>query len=112
MKSELINVETISLVAGILLSVLASYLPGFKAWFGGLEPTYKRLVMLGAILVVSGAIFGISCTGLEGWVSCDVPGAWIMIKIFILTLVANQAAFLISPKKDDYKALTSDWGVG
>jgi hypothetical protein len=119
MKSELINVETISLVAGILLSLFASYFPGFKTWFGGLEPTYKRLVMLGALLVVSSSVFGISCTGLEPLVTCDVPGVWIMVKIFVMTLVANQAAFLISPKgKDNYKVLTSavdrisDWGVG
>ena len=99
MKTDFVNVDTISLCAGILLSVLASYVPGFKTWFGGLEPTYKRLGMLAALLVVSGVIFGISCSGLESLVPCDVPGVWGIVKIFGMTLVANQGAFLITPQK-------------
>ena len=95
----LLTPEILSAVAGILLSIFASYFPGFSAWYEALNATHKRLVMLAMLLVVSLAAFGISCAGLENTVSCTQSGAWILVKIFITALVSNQAAYLISPKK-------------
>jgi hypothetical protein len=92
-----ITPEILSSAAGILLSILASYLPGFSAWFDALLPTYKRLLMLGLLLAASLAAFGVSCSGLENTITCTGVGAWELFKIFVMALISNQAAFLISP---------------
>lgn len=96
-QTTTITPEILAAAAGILLSLLASYLPGFSAWYESLSPTSKRLWMLGMLLLASLAAFGISCSGLEGYIACTGAGAWTLFKIFVLALVSNQAVFLISP---------------
>jgi hypothetical protein len=92
--------ELLSALAGILLSLLASYLPGFSAWFERLETIHKRLVMLGLLAGASAAIVGLACAGLGQAtglpVSCDRDGGILALQAFILALVANQSAYLIS----------------
>jgi len=95
--------ETLSSMAGVLLSLLASYLPGFSNWFDPLEPNLKRLIMLALICASALGSFGIACAG---WgdlanpaVSCDQVGAISLIKAFMAALIANQAAYAISPRK-------------
>jgi hypothetical protein len=92
--------ESISIAAGILLSLAASYAPGFAPWYEALTKTHKRLVMLAALLAVSLAVFGISCLKLEPWVACDGHGAWALFKYFVAAAIANQAAYLLSPEKE------------
>ena len=48
--------ESLASLAGILLSLVFSYVPGLNTRFDGLEPIYKRLVMLAALLVATGII--------------------------------------------------------
>lgn len=96
------TVELLSSVAGIILSLIFSYVPGAKDWFNSLMPDYKRLVMLGILFGVSLAIFGISCTtfaqyfGIVGL--CDEAGAVVILKAFISAMIANQSAYIVSPK--------------
>jgi len=97
----LLTPDVLSAAAGILLSTIASYMPGFSTWFEAISPTQKRLVMLALLLCVSLAAFGISCAGLENYLPCTQSGAWLLVKIFITALVANQATYLISPKKGE-----------
>ena len=97
--------ELLSAIAGILLSLLASYLPGFSAWFDRLEAIHKRLVMLGLLAASSLAIAGLSCAGLgETWglrslglpLACDRNGGILVVQAFLLALIANQSAYLIT----------------
>ena len=57
------SAETLSLITGTLLSLLFSYVPEIHDWFSNFEPTRKRLIMLGLLLLVSGSIYGFSCMG-------------------------------------------------
>jgi hypothetical protein len=96
----MLTADLLSSVAGIVLSLLFSYVPGVKDWFEGLDGTYKRLVMLALLVVVSGGIFALSCYGvLAGYVECTEAGAWELVSVFVAALIANQGAFLVSPKK-------------
>ena len=85
-------------LAGILLSLLFSYVPKLSEKFAILEGVYKRLIMVGLILVVAGGTFGLSCAGVIGAVTCDQPGALGLVKAFIAALIANQSTYMISPE--------------
>lgn len=88
----------LSAIAGIVLSLAFSYLPGVSSWFDKLDPTRKRLTMAVVLLVASSAIVGLSCAGVLGAASCDQSGVIGVAGAFIAALVANQSAYLISPQ--------------
>lgn len=94
--------EILAVIAGVVLSLLFSYVPGLNAWFAALESTYKRLIMLGLLLVSAGAVYGLACLG---WgasfgiaLTCDQAGAIELLKAFGLAAIANQAAYGLSPE--------------
>ena len=91
--------KTLSSLAGVILSVVFSYVPGLKSWYSALAGEYKRLVMLGAMVLVAGGTYALSCTGYISTVSCDGAGAQQLISLFITAVIANQAAYLITPLK-------------
>lgn len=95
--------DKLSALAGVVLSLAFSYIPGLKTWFGGLSSTGKRLVMLAALLIVAGGSFGLSCAGvLDGALAtpavlCEQRGAMEIAWAFVAALVANQATYQLSP---------------
>lgn len=100
--------ETLSYLAAILLSLAFSYVPGLAPRYDLLDPTYKRLIMLAALLLVSLGAFGLAClplsssAGGEGLVpglTCTSLSAYALARTFLLALVANQTTYLISPKR-------------
>jgi hypothetical protein len=96
------DAEELSAVAGVLLSLSCSYLPGVKERFGGLTPVHKRLVMLALLVVAAAGAFGLSCLdapGLDLLVSCDREGAWGLLRSLAAAVIANQAVFSISPRE-------------
>ncbi len=101
--------EYLSSLAGILLSLLASYLPGFSAWFDNLEPNLKRLFMLPLLLAVAIGSYGVACAGWAGLVdplvSCNTAGLAAIAKAFVAALIANQAAYAISPRRGNIETL-------
>lgn len=92
----------IAAVLGVIISILASYMPGFSDWYAKLSGTSKRLVMLGGGLVIVAGAFALSCAGLGNFFACTWLGAAEALKVFIAFMVANQAAYLVSPKKSLY----------
>lgn len=69
--------DKLSALAGVVLSLAFSYIPGLKTWFGGLSSTGKRLVMLAVL--------------------CEQRGAMEIAWAFVAALVANQATYQLSP---------------
>ena len=94
------SVELISAIAGIILSLLMEFIPGFKAWYDKFDPQYKRLFMLGALFVVVAGAFGLSCAGLLAIFPCTVSGAWLAVQALIAAVVANQSVHLVL-KRDE-----------
>lgn len=95
--------DPLSAIAGVVLSLVFSYVPGASDWYGALSGTLKRLVMIGLCLLVALVQFALSCTQLAQafglTVTCDQSGAVYLVNAFIAALVANQAAYLVSPRK-------------
>lgn len=89
--------EQLALIAGAVLSLLFSYIPGLKNWFEGLSPEYKRLFMAGVLLVAALALFGGSCLNLWGYFVCSWLGLWEAVKLWLLAVAANQTIYLVSP---------------
>lgn len=92
--------DQLSAAAGIVLSLACSYVPGLREWFAGQDSGRKRLLMLSALLVVSLGSFGLTCAGVLGGtaIQCSKASAIDLLWAFVAALIANQAAFLISPK--------------
>ena len=95
--------STLAALAASLLSLLFSYVPGFKTWYSPKDPYLKRLIMLALVIVVAMGAFSFACAGLADdfsvKVSCDAFGAWGLVRAVIAAVAANQAVFLISPRK-------------
>jgi nitrate/nitrite transporter NarK len=95
--------DQLSAVAGVVLSLVFSYIPGIKSAFAKLDSDYKRLAMGILIVLVAGASFALSCTGVIAVAVCDRPSVLGLVNAVIAALVANQATFLISPKPETDK---------
>jgi hypothetical protein len=93
--------ELLASIAAVLLSLFASYFPGFSAWYETLSANAKRLLMLGMIAAITLGSYVIACADLAAAfqipATCDQNGAIDLIKSFIAAIVANQAAYLITP---------------
>ncbi len=92
------TIEQLAAVAGVVLSLAFSYVPGLNAKFDAQPPTIKRLVMAALLLVVALGAFGLSCAQIISDVACTQAGAIGLVQVFIAALVANQGAFLLSPR--------------
>ncbi|MFZ2470652.1 MAG: hypothetical protein WAW52_01795 [Methanothrix sp.] len=91
--------DALSVIVGVGLSLLFSYFPGVSLWYNTkLTGNYKRLVMMGAILLAVLVIYGMACYGLVKGVACTQAGFWDGAKWFVLTLISNQTTDRISPK--------------
>ena len=103
--------STLAALAASLLSLLFSYVPGFKTWYSPKDPYLKRLIMLALVVVAAMGAFSFACAGLADdfsvKVSCDAFGAWGLVRAVIAAVTANQAVFLISPRKSYSPSLHS-----
>lgn len=89
-------------IAGVVLSLAFSYIPGLRTWYAALVAETKQLIMLGLIILVSGAIFALGCYGiLSVGVACDKYGAISLVWMIVLGLTSNQAAYMITPAAND-----------
>lgn len=89
------------IVSAALLSLIFSYVPGLREVYEAKSPTYKRLVMLILLVLVTCAVFSLSCFGLGEpfhiTTECSQAGAVNLIQMFVLAMTANQVTFLLSP---------------
>lgn len=99
------NQELLVTIAGVVLSLLFSYLPGLSARYGELTGDKKRLIMLGMLALVAGGVYALDCGGILVKFSPDLAGmcstddGWVVVvKSFVLAMIANQSTFMISPQ--------------
>lgn len=99
--------EQLTAIAGALLSLAFSYVPGLRRRYEPLTETAKRLVMLVLLLLVAAGVYGLACTHwgvlLEIGITCDKPGLRRLVWALVLAIMANQATFFINPKKREQK---------
>lgn len=94
--------EELAGIAGMVLSLVFSYVPGLRQRYGALDGNRKRLVMLVALAVTALGVYGLACTGLGPdfglAVTCDRQGAVALVQAFVMALVANQATYALTPR--------------
>jgi hypothetical protein len=94
------SAELLASLAGSVLSLAFSYVPGLTPKYDALTTDYKRLVMGGALIVVAAATYGVSCAGYGAQfgfaVACDADGAVGLARIVVAALIANQATFTLT----------------
>lgn len=89
-------------VAGIVISLGFSYVPGLSDYFKKQTPTVKRSILAAAIIVVAVAIVLGSCVGFdlgENTVSCDSTGVQAVLGNVVDALIGSQAAYTFTPSK-------------
>jgi hypothetical protein len=94
--------DLISMVVGAVISLLFNYFPGLNTWFSALRTEVKSFIMIGLLAVASVAIYLLS---LYGIVEISQPVDWVLVlRTFILAVVANQSAYVIAPQTSAVKA--------
>ena len=87
------DAQLLSAVAGGVLSLVISYVPGINAWWDKLEGQYKRTAMGVLILAAAGGAYVGACQGY--WVGeC---GNWqSYLEAALAALVANQSIYKLT----------------
>lgn len=85
---------SIAAVAGLVLSLAFSYIPGLKDWYDRLTPTPKRALMALALIVVTAALLAYKCRAESG---CYGVNFETYVAALIASLVTNQSTADISP---------------
>lgn len=98
-----ITASQLSEGAAIVISLCFSYAPGLKTWYDLQDKVRKSLVMLAALVVVSGGLYGLACaqlTILLGPITLTCTSASLqgLIGTLFQAAVYNQATFLFSPR--------------
>lgn len=87
-------------IAGILVALVFTYIPGAKAWLDGQTPEFKRLFMLGVMFLVAGGALLLACTGFASdfglLLTCDRAGIVGLVKAFVIAFGANQATYQVT----------------
>lgn len=101
------DAETLAGVAGALLALLFGYVPGLSGWYARLGEgqaeavggVYRRLVMLGALVIAAAGSYGLACLGEGAYfgleLACDRAGLAGLLRALVLALAANQAAYVL-----------------
>lgn len=88
--------EQIAAIAGAILSLAFSYIPGIRQKYEAPSAEVKRLVMLGLLVLAVAGIFALACSrfgaNLRVSVSCDEPGMIGLFWSLVLAVMANQFA--------------------
>lgn len=92
------TLEELVALVGIVVSLLFSYFPGIQQWFEPLPSNTKRLLQVAVAVVVSGAVFGLGCAGLAQGFACSVDGAIAAVRLLVVFIVTNQAAYAITKR--------------
>jgi hypothetical protein len=101
------SAETLTLVAGALLSLACSYLPGLAPRFDTLTATQKRLTMLALLAATAAGIYALTCwppltaytAGLGLAAECGPAAIGRLIQVFFLAAMANQTTYALTPQR-------------
>ena len=100
-----VDVALVVSLAAILISLIASYIPGFREWWAGLEDVVKQLGMLISITLICLGVGVLSWTGVWLLIPAGKDGIVWLVIIWIQALVANQGAYKFSPQLSVVRAI-------
>jgi hypothetical protein len=94
--------EQLTAIAGAILSLTFSYVPGLRSRYEPLSDAAKRLVMLALLVAAAAGVYGLACTEwgalLEIGVECGKPGLARLVWSLVMAIITNQTTFIITPK--------------
>lgn len=90
--------EQLAGLAGLVLSLGFSYIPGLRQWFDEKASDTKQAIMGLCLIVVALVVFGLSCAGVFDSVVCSQSGFFGFLGVLVNALVANQGVYLITRK--------------
>jgi len=93
-----LNADVLSGMAGMVVSLACSYLPGLSERWDALEGVWKRFIMAMTLVALSGIIAGLSCAGALSGVECSRNGAWAVLSALFSALVVNQSVYALAGK--------------
>jgi hypothetical protein len=111
LKERGMSAELLSTIAGAILSLLFSYVPGLSSWYQKLGEggdgvdggTARRLIMLGLLVLTAASAYGLACSG---WgaafgfaLDCDRRGIVGLVQGLVLAVMANQSTYNLTPRK-------------
>ena len=85
--------EQIICIAAAVLSLLFMYVPGLKGWYEKKSSETKQLIMLGLLLLTVAGVFGLGCAGQFDVFTCDIPGVWDAVFMFVMSIIVNQGVY-------------------
>lgn len=106
-------VELMPVILGVVLSLVFTYAPKLQLWYSSLAANHKAGIQLLGIILISLAYFGLGCTTWAArigiMVPCNADGIWVLLVVLAKTLMANQAAYLLTAgQREVNKAMVSD----
>lgn len=105
MDPILITPAVLAAIAGAVLSLAFSYIPGLNTKFAALSVEAKRLIMAGLLALISVVLYFLNCGNiLLVGLTCDKDGIIQLVWIFISAVVANQSVFNLTPQTNAVKA--------
>lgn len=100
-----VDQDFLAYTAGVILSLAVAYVPGLADWYKGLDPTWKRIIMVILLALVSVGVGALACSPWTTKVfaqyvkfKCDEENLAQLAVVFFKAMVANQATFLLAPK--------------
>lgn len=84
-------------IAGVILSLLFRYVPGFTDFFKRLSDEERRLFMLLFVVLSGITIYILSCWDSEIFtqLTCDRRGFVELMRLILATAVSNQTTYLL-----------------
>jgi len=87
-------------LSGVVISLILEYFPKVNVWYNDLADNIQRLFVLGTGLVVVLGAVGLICLEILSMpFVCTWPGLYDALLAYVAFIVANQATYLVSPKK-------------
>jgi hypothetical protein len=81
---------------GLLVSLLTSYIPGFREWYAVLKPVQKALGQVVIITVIIICVGILSFTKVLAIVPANTLGVMLLVISWFSTIVTNQTTYLIT----------------
>ncbi|MEN6522853.1 MAG: hypothetical protein ABFD14_03925 [Anaerolineaceae bacterium] len=97
-------------LAGVVLSIIFTYMPGLRVVYGGLVTETKQLIQLILIITIAGITFAFTCTNfwLVPGVDCSKQGLITLIIYIFLAAGGNQLTYKLSPQPGDVKTAIAE----
>jgi len=92
----------LTIIVGIISQFLFEYVPGFVGWYQAKGEPFKRLFMLGLMVLTAVVTVIGSCYFDMSWMTCDSGGilatVWAILEAAGLGIAANQSLHLLAKK--------------